>query len=1200
MTLRIQLFGPLQAVWQGKPLPPMRRLRLQSLFAYLLLLHRHRPAPRGHLAFTFWPDVSEARARTNLRQHLYLLRQWLPPPGDEPWFLSDPDEVRLNPRADLWVDVWAFEDSLPQGEAKLEAAVELVTADLLPHLYDGWLLLERERLRRSYARALAWLATLYQARGDWPVAVAWARRLVAHDPLNEEAHRLLITLYYASGNRAAALQQFEHCQHLLREQLDVAPMAETLALRDAIVRGEPLPATWSTAPAQSPAVATSPAEIEHPAGPAQEKLLPADIPFVGREAEWQRLADHWRQATRRSGSLLLIGGEAGVGKTRLLHELAKHAQRQGGQVLWGHCHAFERSIPYQPVVEMLQAALPRLASSHIAPLWLAEAARLLPELRARRPDLPDPLRLEPEHEQGWLIEGLYRCLLGLATQQPLLVLLEDLHHATDSTLTWLHALSRQVRGAPILIVGTYRLEEVGRGHPLRDLIRELQREGWGMPLILNPLAPAATQALVERLSGLGQAAADLARRLHAESEGNPFFLSELIWHLHETGQLYLREGRSAGPWVEAGGEGPLPLPDSVREAIQARLERLGETAQDLLGCAAVAGREFDLVVIRAAVGWREERVLRALDELLRRGLVREGTGVGARDHVFSHHLVQEVVYEALPRARRQTWHRRVAEAMARAYGEAVAGELAYHFDQAGDHEQALKYLKLAGDQAASRYANAEALDYYGRALALLSGDTRPTLVTRFDLLAARAAVWGLLGRREEQRADLEALEAAARALDDDLRLAQAYVLWAAFYEETSDHAASARAARSALALFQQVGDRRGEAQSWHDLGLAAYRQGDYRAARDYYQAALALRQEIGDHAGEAASLNHLGNLMRQVGEFATARAYHEQALALHRANGDRVGEAESLRSLGVLNAMTGNYMEAQACYEQGLALSRRIGHRRDEAALLQDLAFLSTVTGDFHAAEAYQRRASALYQATGDQEGMAWVFFSQAALAWRLGQDAVARDLWQRALDLARTLGTRRQEIWTLDQLGYAMCQVGEYETGRTYLEQALDLARQAGDRWLEAHSLHHLGQLAWTQGDITTAVGHWREAAALREAIGLTASARASRARLAEALTVLGRLSEAGEMAEATWAAWRAGPPLGEEEDEVRQGYLALARAFTHLNQPEAAQACLEQAQTFIQERAGHIADATLRQAFLANVTVNREIQWAVSSAWK
>ncbi len=1216
MTLRVHLFGPLQATWRGQPLPALRRPRLQALWAYLLLLHRYRPARRDQLAFSFWPDSPEDEARAHLRRHLYLLRRWLPPVPNGGWFTAQMEEIYLNPQAELWVDVWAFEDGLTQGEAELKAAVELVSADLLPDLSESWLVLERERLRRSYARALARLVMFSQARGDWPAAIHWAHRLVLHDPLNEEIHRLLIALYYASGNRPAALRQFETCRRLLHEELGVEPMPDTIALRDLILHAEPLADTWFAS--------HSPLMEERGFGPSSISVSPhtahptRTIPFVGREAELQRLLEAWRQTILRSGSVLLVGGEAGVGKTRLLHELASRVRRSGALVLWGHCYTFERALPYQPAVEILQAVQPQLALSHLPPPWLAAAAHLIPELRQRRPDLPDLALPRSEQEQSQLAEGICHCLLGLSYQQPLLILLEDLHWATESTLTWLHVLAHQVRSAPILVVGSYRQEEVRLGHPLRDLIRTLRREGWGAPLMLQPLAGDTVQALVEALSGLGEAAIEPARILYAESEGNPFFLLELIRHLEETGQLVQQRGHWTGPWIEtlkAGKRPALSLPDSIRETIQARLERLSENARVLLSCAAVAGREFDIAVVRAALDWKEERVLQALEELLERGLVHEQNDPNRRDHAFSHHLVQETVYEALPRAWREALHRWVGEAMLASYDEAAAGELAYHFERGGAIGQALTYLKYAGDQAAARYANAEALDYYDRALALLKmpGAAALSRPIRFDLLMARVGIWDLLGRREEQRADLEALQAVGQALGDPLRQAQVYALWADFYEEISDHTASARAAQNALALFQRVGNRRGEAQSLHDLGLAAYRQGDYRAARDTYEQALALWQEMDDRRGKAATLNHLGNLMRQIGEYATAQAYHEEALTLYRAMADRTGQAEGLRSLGALYLFTGRYALAQTYYEEGLALCRMIGYRRGEAAHINGLAFVAIFQGDYALASAYQREALSLYEAVGDQEGWIWLLIGQGLLAWHLGDRARAGQYWEQARSQARQLGLRRLETWAMDYLGNLMREKGDDDAARRTLEEVHHLAWRTGDRRLEASSLHHLGQLAWAEGNPATAACCWREAAALRAALGLTLLAQASQARLAEALTQLngheaphGSQSkdggqkteddspisplpeEARHTARAVWAAWQADPPYSQEEDEVHQGYLALARAFARLGERESAQRCLNQARRLIQSRAMRLADEASRAAFLARTPIN------------
>jgi predicted ATPase len=904
--------------------------------------------------------------------------------------------------------------------------------------------------------------------------------------------------------------------------------------------------------------------------------------------------------------MILIGGEAGIGKTRLLEELGAHAQRQGAPALWGHCTEFEHASPYQPVVEVLRAALPQLALNPMPPLVLAEVARLLPELRERRPDLPDPSRLASEHDQSHLVNALCRCLLGLAYEQPLLVLLEDLHWATESTISWLHALSRQIRFAPVLIAATYRDREIRPGHPLRNFLRGLRREGWGAPLLVPPLAEGATRELIEALSGLGDAASEPAQRLHAESEGNPFFLLELVKHLQEIGQLGQHEGRWVGPWLASDDRergGAVSHPESVRETIQARLERLSEAARELLGCAAVAGREFDIAVVRAALAWDEEKLLSALDELLERGLVHEHNQPGGRDHRFSHHLIQEVTYDLLPRARCEALHRRLGEAMASTYGETAAPELARHFERGTLHERAIHYLKLAGDQAAARYAVraiSDAIAYYGLALELLAsnGSGPAAQAACFDLLMARSQVYRLLGQRPQQRVDLEEAQEVARMLGDKRRQAQIYARWADFYEQITDHAASAQAARNALGLFQAAGDRSGEAQSLHDLGLAAYREGDYRAARGYYEQAVALRQELGDRPGEAASLNLLGNLMRQIGEHATAQAHHEQALALCRDLGDLVGEADSLRSLGALYLFAGKYPLSQAHYEQGLARCRLIGHRRGEAVHLQGLTFLAIVRGAYTAAETYQRAAVCLYEDIGDREGQVWIAVSRGLLAWHLGDLVEARAGWEAALEQAQQLGTRRLQVWAMDNLGNVLRELDEHTPARRYLDEALDHARQAGDRRLEAYSLHHFGQLAWAESNVAEALERWREAAALRQALGLATFAHASRARLAEALVEYADSSgeEAIQAARTVWAAWHIEPPDGEEEDEIRQGYLALARVFNQIGERDIARSCVEQAHAFLESRAAQIADVAVRSTFLTCIPVNAAIQ----AAWR
>jgi ABC-type oligopeptide transport system substrate-binding subunit len=307
------------------------------------------------------------------------------------------------------------------------------------------------------------------------------------------------------------------------------------------------------------------------------------------------------------------------------------------------------------------------------------------------------------------------------------MVVEDLHWASESTLQMLHYLARHLDGHRILLLGTLRAEAVGRRHPLRALQRQLSREGLAQLLRLPRLSPEALQAIVVEMSGAGEAVVPLARRLYRETEGNPFFLTEIVKALFEIDAVRLEGGVWVGDFVSISA-GELPLPASLSEAIQARGDSLNDDVQEVLRLAAVLGREFDFYLLNLGWGRGEEATLEALDVLLRRRLLDEGSGAVGRDYVFTHHKIQEVIYAGMPRQHRQHAHARVGAAMESLYNTteltALAGELAYHFQEARHYdktltEKAITYLLQAGDQARLAYAHQEAIGYYQRALALL-------------------------------------------------------------------------------------------------------------------------------------------------------------------------------------------------------------------------------------------------------------------------------------------------------------------------------------------------------------------------------------------------------------------------------------------------------------------------------------------------
>ena len=720
-VLCLHFLGMLDIRYDDQQLPKPPTAKSQSLLAYLVL-HRHQIQPRDRLAGLFWGDRSDRKARRSLATALWHIRRCLP---HERLILSDPHSAQLDPQVDLWLDVDEFESLVSHEDvSNLQAAVALYRGDLLHGFYDDWVLSERYRLETLFAEALARLMAAHETRGEHDAALTIALRLLRCDPLREDAYRAAMRAYCRLGQRHAAVGQYQHCQEVLREELGAEPMVETAELYHTILDGR-----FEIGPAPE-GIAVEAVVVEPTLPPGRSPLdtiVPG--PLVGREGELAFLGGYWQDAEAGHGGLVLISGEAGVGKTRLVEGLAEHLRWRGARVLWGRSYEFERALPYQPVAEALRMAVSTVSPTEMVgcPPWvLGEVARLAPELQSRHRELEVVAAVRPAQKQARLFDGVVRFLGEVSNHGPLLVVVEDLHWASESTLGLLHFLARHLVECPTLMIGTLRPEELGELHPLRDLQRRLEREGLAQMLPLPRLSQAAVEILVKEMSGADEAVVPLTQRLFQETEGNPFFLMEILKALF-AGDVIRLDGQR---WIidfSRISQGEFPLPISVSEAIRARVGRLDQETQKAMRLSAVLGREFDFDLLNVAWGQGEEATLTALDDLLRRRLITEGTEAAGRDYVFTHHKVQEVVYAGMPRRRRQFLHGQVGTAMEQLFAaqiQEMAGELAFHFEQAlqmdpMQTDKAIAYLKQAGDQAGRAHAHQEAIAFYRRALALI-------------------------------------------------------------------------------------------------------------------------------------------------------------------------------------------------------------------------------------------------------------------------------------------------------------------------------------------------------------------------------------------------------------------------------------------------------------------------------------------------
>ena len=508
--LDIRLFGHASVTFAGAQLKFAKRSTTLAMLA-CVLLKRGRPISRESLAYLLFPEIDEAAALAELRRYLYLANKALPASDGDPWLLLDAETVRWNERAEAFVDVAEFERLGANVETQ-ERAIELYAGDLLEDVYDDWILAERERLRSRYLALLNDSIERRRANREFSAAIAYANRVLAADPWREDTLRTLVAIRYESGDTAGALAEYDRFAKRLRDELAIAPMPETVALRQSILRNEVVPGSVQRAvPLDDPHV-------------GRTTLV---LPFVGRRRELARLRAAWSRAARGAGSLVLLSGEAGVGKTRLTSELARVVQSEGGRVLVGTTAAPE-STPYQAIVEALRSGLPLLLARPPIPARRSTLARLLPELRD--PDVPDVElpQQSPERETSRTYDALRHAVCGLASPRPLLLVLEDLHWAGSASIEALGAIARELTRVPMLVLATCRDEETPLDHPLRTLQRSLQLFGNVDEVQLERLAEQDVEELVDRIDALRDGGSTLAHALYAQSEGNAFFLDEAI------------------------------------------------------------------------------------------------------------------------------------------------------------------------------------------------------------------------------------------------------------------------------------------------------------------------------------------------------------------------------------------------------------------------------------------------------------------------------------------------------------------------------------------------------------------------------------------------------------------------------------------------------------------------------------------------
>ncbi|HUZ28033.1 MAG TPA: AAA family ATPase [Solirubrobacteraceae bacterium] len=757
----------------------LRGRQVRLLLVYLVL-HRQRLVGRQELIGALWPDYAPASEEAALRTLLSRVRSGM---GADA--LAGRDELALSLPEPLWVDVEAANSelqraaaALEQGDARTAWAVAQVPLNiagrgLATGLQATWLDAARAELEETRLQALEVIggAGLTMGGGQLASVERAGRALIEADLYRESGYVLLMQAAARRGNPAAAVRVFERLRGLMRDELGTTPSADAIAAYERLLE---------------PAVTVAARPDSVPSRPSAGLELPAELQsvsppeLVGRRSELGELTTLWDQtrdgerpvprpggeASVRSRRVVVLAGDAGIGKTSLARSLARQAHGHGGVVLFGRA-AEEGLAPYQPFLHALRHYLVLADLDEVGPAvreYGPELARLVPEIRRRVLDLPASPEAEPEGERYRLFEAVVGLLSAISERAPILLFLDDLHWADRPTLLLLRHLARAPGPTRLLILIAYRSEAPAEG--LRDLLSDLSRENLLAQLDIGGLERHETTNLVRARAGQVPSR-PLGAALYEASEGNPLFIEEIVRNLTQAG---VEVGTASAAVLR-----DFALPEGVKRMIARRVDRLDPDTVQLLRMAAVVGREFDLSLLEQVAGRGEEELLEALEAALAAAVVIESPKEPGR-YAFSHALIREALYEGMSASRRARIHRQVAAALEGR--SASPGTLAYHFTRAASAEDAEKAIAYAIEAAAAAtllLAHEEAAEHYSRALEVLDRYQPEAERQRLELLLLFGEASVRAGERARVREVFFEAGALAEKLGDSARLARAAI-----------------------------------------------------------------------------------------------------------------------------------------------------------------------------------------------------------------------------------------------------------------------------------------------------------------------------------------------------------------------------------------------------------------------------------------
>lgn len=869
-------------------------------------------------------------------------------------------------------------------------------------------------------------------------------------------------------------------------------------------------------------------------------------PFVGRGGEYGLLRKLIAGLAAGRGNMVLIEGEPGIGKSRLIREIVRHTEALGLAAFATNCYQIERAIPYQPVIELVTRALERTmpaALGRLAPVSLAELAALVPAVAERYPQLPGLSADFPEARQARLAHAVAQLFEAARQDRPCILVVDDIQWADEASARVFHYLARHCAEQPILVLYAYRDDDLASDERLALLIESLNREPHARRMPLARLEFADVKSLIGAFYDAKAEAPGLGARLFHETEGNPFFLTSILQSLRD-GETHL----------DGNGGGPALLPDALRAAIRVRLSHVPKQLRRTLETAAVLGRRFDFDTLREAAGGSESEVLESVEALVKRRFLREEAEDGGYD--FSHDKVREVVYRDLGSARRRLLHRLAAEALERSGGESHDRDarLSEHYERARDWSKALRHLILTAERSLALFALRDALHWLDRAIAL--SDAHPEALDghrRLALHERRGAARAQVGQTAGAVADMRRVIEGARGAGDGEKAHDAMIQLGMAYRRADLYEQATACLTEALAETRRMKDERRAADILYHLGTVAWSTGFNARAILAHEEAVALCESMGLADLVAVQAYHgRGEAYFANAQPGAAIACFVRSLELARRIGDKSYESENLMMIGhacVGSKGLGDYPRALDNFQAALEIANAADLQWHLGPTLLGLDHARACTGRY--GEAWLGMQKTMHWLESLEQVryllIAYAFVGELLLDLNLPGRAI--DDMERGLSIARRTGIHYWVPLLEAHLAVARTRLGS-SNGVAALEAALVRTRAQAERYLMLRCLDALAELTLAEADTRRCHAFADELLVLAESNGLReAEARARRWRGEALLTDRAPAQALAELSAAASLARGIGRVRLQMDLE-----LALGRAFSSLDEPHQA----------------------------------------------